>query len=123
MTGKPLLIIAVVLGLTAVVSAAAGAHVVPADSIDSTRQWQTALQLHFFHAAALLAIGVLAGFRQSRAIHRSGLLVAFGAILFSGTLYLRALEIGGFPGVLTPTGGLLSIAGWSWLMVILIRKK
>lgn len=114
---------AAALGLTGVVCAAAGAHILPADQADSLRLWATALQLHLFHATALLAIAVLAATRNSPWIGRSGWIIAAGAVLFSGTLYLRAASIDLFPGPLTPLGGLIAMLGWVSLFVTLVSKN
>ena len=114
---------AAALGLAGVVCAAAGAHILPADHADSHRLWATALQLHLFHATALLAIAALAATRNSPWIRHSGWVIAAGAVLFSGTLYLRAAAIDLFPGPLTPLGGLVAMLGWVSLFVTLVRKK
>ena len=114
---------AAALGLAGVVCAAAGAHILSADDADSHRLWATALQLHLFHATALLAIAALAAARNSPWIRRSGWIIAGGAVLFSGTLYLRAAGINLFPGPLTPLGGLIAMLGWVSLFVTLIKKN
>lgn len=123
MSQRWLAVTAAVLGLAGVVCAAAGAHVLPADLPDSQRLWATALQLHLFHATALLAIAALAGLHRSPWICRSGWVIATGAVLFSGTLYLRAAGIDILPGPLTPLGGLIAMLGWVSLIVTLIKKN
>jgi len=113
---------AAVFGLAGVICAAAGAHILPPDDPDSRRWWASALQMHLFHAAALLGVAALAGWRRSAWISRSGWLMGAGALLFSGTLYLRAAGIEALPGTLTPLGGLVAMTGWLALIVTLIRK-
>ena len=122
MSSRALMVVAAVLGLAAVLFAAIGAHVVPADDPGANRLWASALQLHLFHAASLLGIAAWAQTRDSRPVVHGGSLIAAGAVLFSGTLYLRAMGVDAFPGALTPTGGILAILGWIWLIVTLIRK-
>lgn len=123
MSQRWLAVCAAVLGLTGVICAAAGAHVLPPDLPDSQRLWSTALRLHLFHATALLAIAALAGLRKSHWIDRSAWVIAAGAVLFSASLYLRAAGIDILPGPLTPLGGLIAMLGWIMLIVTLIRKK
>ena len=119
---RGLAVTAALFGLTAVVFAAAGAHVLPPESVDSRRLWGTALQMHFFHAAALLAIAALAATRNAPGIRFGGWIIAIGALLFCGTLYLRAAGFDLFPGPLTPFGGGITMLGWCVLIVTLIRK-
>jgi uncharacterized membrane protein YgdD (TMEM256/DUF423 family) len=45
-----------------------------------------------------------------------------GALLFSGTLYLRAVGVDAFPGPVTPLGGLIAMTGWMTLIMTLVRK-
>jgi uncharacterized membrane protein YgdD (TMEM256/DUF423 family) len=80
--------------------------------------WRTALSYQWFHALALLATG------QGRAARR-GTVVCWliGVVLFSGSIYILALDSTQlWAGPLTPLGGLFLVAGWAWLWVSLIRK-
>jgi uncharacterized membrane protein YgdD (TMEM256/DUF423 family) len=80
--------------------------------------WRTALSYQWFHALALLAAG------QGRAARR-GTVVCWliGVVLFSGSIYILALDSTQlWAGPLTPLGGLFLIAGWAWLWITLIRK-
>jgi uncharacterized membrane protein YgdD (TMEM256/DUF423 family) len=46
-----------------------------------------------------------------------------GVVLFSGSLYLLALDsTQKWAGPLTPLGGLFLIAGWAWLWINLLKK-
>jgi uncharacterized membrane protein YgdD (TMEM256/DUF423 family) len=114
---------AALLGLAGVALAAAGSHAVPLDASGARSLWSVASLLHLFHAAALLGVAALAEARQSKAVARSGALILVGAVLFSATLYLKALGLEWVPGPLTPLGGVLALAGWAWLVVTLIRKS
>jgi len=113
-----LLIAAGVAGLTGVAAGAFGAHalrgVVPPDMI---AVWQTAALYHLLHAAALLALAVLA---RDEAFARPGLWagIAFcaGIVLFSGSLYLLALTGTKGLGAVTPLGGLAFMIGWALLI-------
>ena len=119
MSWRGIALIAAIYGLLAVVLAALGAHLLPADRPDAHKLWATALQIHMFHAAAMLAIAALAGSRSSAFIPWSGLLMAVGVLLFSGSLYLRAVGIELLPGQLTPLGGIIAMLSWVMLIFTL----
>jgi uncharacterized membrane protein YgdD (TMEM256/DUF423 family) len=72
--------------------------------------YQTAVQYHFIHTLALLAIINLPLSKRSLAwVARSFLL---GILLFSGSLYALALTGISAIGLLTPLGGSAFICGW-----------
>lgn len=118
---------AVVLGFTAVLLGALGAHALP-KTLDPhyLEVWKTAAHYHGLHAVALLA---LAAWRtESRlAIHAARCWVA-GVVVFSGSLYLLVLSMAsiGLPearwlGAVTPLGGILLMLGWVLLGVAAYR--
>lgn len=110
-------------GLSAVVLAALGAHAIPLDGAGAERLWNTALQMHMFHAASMLGIAALAAFTPSRGITVSWILMALGTLAFSGSLYFRAAGIFLLPKGTPPAGGMLLMAAWSWMIVALLRKN
>lgn len=70
------------------------------------------MQYHFWHALALLGVG-LAGFHiEGSWIRSAGWLFVAGTALFSGSLY--ALALGGPRplGIITPLGGVAFLGGW-----------
>ena len=75
--------------------------------------YQTAVQYHFWHALALLAVALawspLAGNAWLRA---AGWLFVAGLALFCGSLYALALGAPRQAGFVTPLGGLAFILGW-----------
>ena len=81
--------------------------------------WHTALFYQWVHALALLAIG------QGRSARRGTVICwLVGVVLFSGSLYILALDSNQkWAGPLTPLGGLILIAGWGWLWLHLIKKQ
>ena len=115
--------IAALSGLLAVILAAAGAHVLAPQDAGSQKLWATALQIHMFHTVALLAIAALIQPGSPRLMPWSGILMIFGVLFFSGSLYLRASGIFSVPGPVTPMGGLMLMAAWSVLFMTLIRKS
>jgi uncharacterized membrane protein YgdD (TMEM256/DUF423 family) len=79
--------------------------------------WRTALSLQWYHALALLALS------HHRSARR-GCVICWlvGVVLFSGSLYILALDSQAtWAGPLTPLGGLFLLVGWGWLWVSLGR--
>jgi uncharacterized membrane protein YgdD (TMEM256/DUF423 family) len=80
--------------------------------------WRTALSYQWFHALALLAVG------QGPTARRGTVICwLIGVVLFSGSLYILALDsTQKWAGPLTPLGGLILILGWAWLWISLIKR-
>ena len=58
------------------------------------------------------------------ALQAAGWSLLLGSLVFSGSLYILALDSSQkWAGPLTPLGGLFLIAGWAWLWLNLIKKK
>ena len=84
--------------------------------------YKTGVEYQFYHALGLLLIGLI-GFRiESKWLRWSGILMIFGILVFSGSLY--ALSISGIKilGAITPIGGLAFVAGWICLAIALLKK-
>ena len=78
--------------------------------------YETAVQYHFYHSLALLAVGLLALHAPSLVLLRSsGWLFLLGILIFSGSLYLLAITVTRWLGAVTPLGGLAFIGGWACL--------
>ena len=77
-------------GFLGVALGAFGAHALRQrlDS-DMLRVWETAVNYQFWHALALLGVGLLLLRGASGWLNASGLLFAVGILLFSGSLYAR----------------------------------
>lgn len=88
------------------------------------------IKYQMFHTIAILALGLfqIANFSQNppacrtKALNIIGGSWAFGILLFSGNLYLRALDV---PTIhwLTPIGGLCFMLGWAALIYVSVRSK
>lgn len=115
--------IAASFGFAAVILAALGAHAIPLPDAAAIRLWDTALQIHLFHTAAMLGLAAIALRISSVVLIYNSLVLALGTALFSGSLYLRAAGVDFLPTYLTPTGGLLLAATWLWLIIIFITKN
>jgi uncharacterized membrane protein YgdD (TMEM256/DUF423 family) len=120
---KLVLSFAALFGAAAVILGAFGAHALRARlSLDMLAVWQTAVQYHFWHALALLAVGILGlHLPHSNWLHAASLLFICGILIFSGSLYLLALGAPRGLGVATPVGGLALILGWIALSVAVLR--
>lgn len=110
--------LAAVLGLSAIVLGAMGAHGKVHDAVVATglfENWKTALSYHLPHAILLLMLaltGPLGGKRGSWAWCS----LFTGVILFSGSLYVHALTQMKWLVYVTPFGGLAMMVGWLLLL-------
>ena len=103
-------------GFLAVALGAFGAHALKARlSAEMLAIWRTGVEYHFYHALALLLLGVIARQTPSPLLNASGYCFAIGILLFSGSLYALALSEVRILGAVTPFGGLLFLAGWALL--------
>jgi uncharacterized membrane protein YgdD (TMEM256/DUF423 family) len=100
-------------GAVAVMLGAFGAHalrtVLDAGAIAT---WHTAVEYQFWHALALLAVGVIAQRRHDRALHLAAYAFAIGIVLFCASLYALALGAPRWIGAITPLGGGAFVVGW-----------
>jgi len=104
-------------GMLAVTFGAFGAHALRSRLDEhALGVYQTAVQYHFYHSLALLAVGVIALSQPQTALLRSsGYLFVVGIVVFSGSLYLLSISGMRWLGAITPLGGLAFIAGWGCL--------
>jgi uncharacterized membrane protein YgdD (TMEM256/DUF423 family) len=99
-------------GLVATALAAIGSHALaPGLGPDDLRRLVLGIAFLFVHALLLLVIGAIArNGGHGLALAAAALLVALGALLFSGSLLGRVLF--GWPTALAPFGGFALMAGW-----------
>ncbi len=74
--------------------------------------YRTGVEYQFYHAFALLIVGLCAVQRPVRAFDVAGACFATGIVLFSGSLYALALSGVRVIGAITPVGGVLFLVGW-----------
>ena len=110
------LVLAGFFGLTATMLGAYGAHGLAATGIAPSllAAFNTAVQYQFFHALALLVLG-LCGVR-GKVITFAGAVFVLGILGFSGSLYAMVLLGSKGLGLITPAGGLCFMLGWAALM-------
>jgi uncharacterized membrane protein YgdD (TMEM256/DUF423 family) len=114
---KLFITLASISGMLAVAFGAFGAHALR-DRLDSYAMgvFETAVQYHFYHSLALLAVGVIALSQpQTVMLKSSGWLFLLGIVIFSGSLYVLSLSGVKWLGAITPLGGLAFIGGWACL--------
>lgn len=78
--------------------------------------FQTGVQYQFFHALALVLVGLLALQTQTN-FRVPGLCFLVGILVFSGSLYLLAFTGVKWLGAITPLGGVAFLVGWLALFV------
>ncbi len=113
-------------GICGAVMVGVGAYASHGDLGEDARTWLlTGAQYGLWHNLALLATVAIGGRAPGRLLTLSGLAFASGILLFSGSLFLRALM--GWDGIstLTPVGGIAFIAGWLLLAAhgVAMRRK
>lgn len=109
-----------ILGLLSVAIGAFGAHALRASLTASgrTETFETAVKYQFYHALALLAVGILLHITANDPIAQKWLTYAgysfvAGVLVFSGSLYVLCATGITVLGAITPIGGVFMIAGWA----------
>lgn len=118
---KRFLVIGAGYGFLAVVLDALGTHGLKQLGPGLLVIWHLAAQYQFWHALALLAVGILARSQALEALKASGWCFALGTLIFSGSLYALVLSGVGVVSALVPVGGLLLLAGWGALLYAAIK--
>lgn len=102
-----------VAGGLAVVLGAFGTHALRGALDDRALAiWHTAVDYQFWHALALLSVGLLARARTDRGLWIAAACFAIGSVLFCGSLYALATGAARWIGAITPLGGVALICGW-----------
>lgn len=107
-----------ILAATAVILGAFGAHALrDVLSGQGLALWETAVRYHFYHALAVLIVGVMYDRSPVGRLRWSCLLFLAGFILFCGSLYALAFREMvsvslSWLGPVTPLGGLCFILAW-----------
>jgi uncharacterized membrane protein YgdD (TMEM256/DUF423 family) len=78
--------------------------------------YHTGVQYHLAHALGLILVGIIVEIKGINRLYRwSGISMASGIVLFSGSLYLMAITGIRWLGMITPIGGVLFLAAWTLL--------
>lgn len=124
-TAKLFLVLGALAGAAGVALGAFGAHALKARlAPDQLAVWQTAVQYHFWHALALVAIGIViaVALPGSTTLRWAGWLMVAGLVLFSGSLYVLVLSGARWLGAVTPLGGTAWIVAWLLLAWAVARS-
>lgn len=124
MTGKQIIQVAAIFGMLAVGIGAFGAHGLKEMLTETGRSetFETGVKYHFYHSLAIFIIGVLALVKPEwKKLSTSAILMIFGILIFSGSLYVLSLTGITWLGAITPIGGVAFIA-W-WILVFLAASK
>ncbi len=114
----PLLKAGALLGFSAVVLGAATRHWINPQDPQQMIQLEIANDYHFFHALAILVLGGVSTRQRGWRRMLSGVVLVGGTILFSGSIYVRALWPGhSWMEPITPLGGGMLLFGWLLLWV------
>ncbi len=124
MQTKIFIMLGAVNGMLAVILGAFGAHALKRKlPTDLLSVYETAVEYHFYHALALLLIGLLGVWQpQSTLLKYSGFTMLVGILLFSGSLYVLAISGIRWLGAITPLGGLCLITAWALLLITAWRS-
>lgn len=111
--------IAAIFGGLAVAIGAFGAHGLKEHlSEDLLVIYETSVKYHFYHALALLGLGLApAALWKSAWTKRSSIAFTLGILVFSGSLYLLVITGLRALGAITPIGGVAFILGWIFLLL------
>ena len=120
---KLFLIIGSILGGTGVMIGAFGAHALKTllESSGRLDTFETAVKYQFYHALALILLGILMSNQNHSFYEYSGYSFLAGTIIFSGSLYVLCISGIAKFGMITPIGGLLMIVGWLFLMLGVLK--
>ena len=125
---KTFLALGAMYALLAVLIGAFGAHSISNIVTPEILQvYETGVRYQFYHAFALLVLGLLGNRCSPRLATWVGGLFSFGIILFSGSLYIITaiyaanMAVPRTIGMLTPMGGLLFICGWAVFLTAILK--
>jgi uncharacterized membrane protein YgdD (TMEM256/DUF423 family) len=102
------------LGAVGVMIGAFGAHALKPMLTANGRfeTFETGVRYQFYHAIALVLIGILAKHIPSKTLSYSGYCILAGVLIFSGALYTICFTGLNVFGAVAPIGGTLLVIGW-----------
>ena len=108
-----MIVAAGLLGLSGVILAAVGAHLLGGDDNPGAQSsWESASLIQLVHAPALLALSVLLLHRASAWYRVAGPLMFSGVVLFSGGIYWQQIASQAAVANIPPLGGFALILSW-----------
>lgn len=112
------------LGILGVGIGAFGAHAFKSilEAAGRAETFETGVRYLFYHAIALILVGILTKEFPVKTMKYSGYLFLFGTIIFSGSLFLICFTGINVFGAVAPIGGTLMIAGWALMFWTVLRS-
>ncbi|AFK01804.1 protein of unknown function DUF423 [Emticicia oligotrophica DSM 17448] len=112
------------LGAIGVMIGAFGAHALKPMLLASGRfeTFETGVRYQFYHAIALILVGILSKNIQNKTISYSGYCLLSGVLIFSGALYTICFTGLNVFGAVAPIGGTLMVIGWLLLFWSVSKK-
>jgi uncharacterized membrane protein YgdD (TMEM256/DUF423 family) len=105
-------------GISGALMVAMGAYASHAPVAEQAQDWlRIGAQYGIWHSLALVAVAAVSRGTASRWLTLAAVAFAAGILLFSGTLFLRALLDWAWVSKATPLGGMSFIAGWLLLAI------
>ena len=125
---KRILLVAAILGVTAIILGAFGAHALKKVlSVEQLATFEVGVRYQMYHALFLLFIGTFSflGEKERSIIFY---LTIVGVLFFSGSIYFLATNTitnlkTKFLGPITPIGGLFLVSAWVYLFYAVLSKK
>lgn len=125
---RKIILTAALLGIISIVFGAFGAHSLKKMiDVNALATFETGVRYQMYHALFLLFLATnnMIQEKTKKVIH---ILVIFGVLFFSGSIYLlatNALTAFDFKviGFITPIGGLLLIIAWTLLFIDFLKNK
>lgn len=84
--------------------------------------FETAVKYQFYHALALLLLGIIMLNLKNELFNYAGYSFVLGTVIFSGSLYILCLTGITKFGMITPIGGLFLILGWALLLIGVLKS-
>ena len=121
---KQTLSVGALLGALGVALGAFGAHALKPTLLanQSLETYELAVRYQFYHAFALLIIGLLMEKIESKTLVSAATCTVAGVVLFSGSLYALAFETGKAMAFVTPIGGVFLLIGWVLLLISVVKR-
>jgi uncharacterized membrane protein YgdD (TMEM256/DUF423 family) len=122
---KTILLFATIYGALAVAIGAFGSHGLRTILEKNARidTFDTAVKYHFYHALALLFLGLYMNHAQDKSyLVVSAYSFILGIFIFSGSLYTLSLTNIKILGAITPIGGLGLIIGWICIAINITKN-
>lgn len=122
MTDRQLVIAGAIMLLIGVGAGAFGAHGLKRlISPDMLGVWQTAVLYQLVHGLGLLIVAALCARFSPSLLGLAGVVMLFGILVFSGSLYVLVLTDVKWLGAVTPIGGAAFLVAWGMVAVAAYR--